>query len=79
MITIRHNTIVTDVPVPHVDEGEDAVESGHEDVSQAQVYEEVVCHAPHAPVSWNFNDLKLNSSEVKKYAMVFTFIGSERG
>ena len=38
------------VPVPHVDEGEDAVKSGHEDVRHGQVQQEVVGHAPHAAV-----------------------------
>ena len=35
------------LPVPHVDEGEDAVEGGHEDVRHGQVQQEIVCHAPH--------------------------------
>ena len=38
------------IPVSHVDEGENAVECGHEDVCHRQVQEEVVCHTPHAPV-----------------------------
>ena len=38
-------------PVSHVDEGEDAVEGGHEHVSQGEVEEEVVCNTPHSPVS----------------------------
>ena len=41
------------LPVPHVDEGDDAVESCHEDVRHGQVDQEVVCHAPHAAVGWN--------------------------
>ena len=39
------------LPVPHVDEGEGAVEGGHEDVRHGQVKQEVVGHAPHAAVS----------------------------
>ena len=38
------------LPVPHVDEGEDAVEGGHEDVRHGQVQQEIVCHAPHTTV-----------------------------
>ena len=55
------------LPVSHVDKGEDAVESGHEDVSQGQVHQEVVCHAPHATVGWNFYYLKWISQRLKKY------------
>ena len=40
----------SNVPVPHVDKGEDAVEGGHEDVRYGQVQQEVVSHAPHAAV-----------------------------
>ena len=36
------------LPVPHVDEGEDAVEGGHEDVRHGQVQQVVIGHAPHA-------------------------------
>ena len=43
------------LPVPHVDKREDAVEGGHEDVCHGQVQQEVVGHAPHAAVGWNFN------------------------
>ena len=39
------------LPVPHVDEGEGAVEGGHEDVRHGQVQQEVVGHAPHPAVS----------------------------
>ena len=66
---LEHKSVL---PVPHVDEGEDAVERGHYDVRYGQVHKEIVCHTPHAPVSWNFHDLKLNLSEVKKHAEVLT-------
>ena len=46
------NSIFVILPVPHVDEGKDAVEGGHEDVRHGQVQQEVVGHAPHPPVSW---------------------------
>ena len=52
MTIIKHNTRVTDAPVPHVDEGEDAVKGGYEDVCHAQVQQKVVGHAPHATVGW---------------------------
>ena len=38
-------------PVSHKDKGEDAVEGGQEDIRHRQIYQEVVCHAPHAPMS----------------------------
>ena len=38
-------------PVLHVEEGEGAVEGGHEDVGHTEVEEEVVGHTPHSLVS----------------------------
>ena len=40
-------------PVSHVDEGEGGVESGHEDVGEGEVEQEVVGHAPHSSVGAN--------------------------
>ena len=37
-------------PVPHVDEAHGGVESGHHDVGDCQVQQEVVGHAPHSTV-----------------------------
>ena len=39
---------VVPLPVPHVDEGEDTVEGGHQHVSHGQVQQEVVGHTPHS-------------------------------
>ena len=38
------------LPVSHVDEGEGGVESGHEDVGEGEVEQEVVGHTPHPPM-----------------------------
>ena len=43
--------LVCHLPVPHVDGGEDTVEGGHEDISQGQVQQEIVGHAPHSAMS----------------------------
>ena len=40
-------------PVSHVDEGEGGVESGHEDVGECEVEQEVVGHTPHPAVGAN--------------------------
>ena len=37
-------------PVPHEDEGGNAVEDGHHEVNQGEVDQEVVGDAPHGPV-----------------------------
>ena len=42
------------LPVSHEDEGGDTVEGDHAQVGNGQVHQEVVCYAPHAPVSCNF-------------------------
>jgi len=39
------------LPVPHEDEGEDAVEGGHHDVCHGEVEEVVIGGAPHPFVS----------------------------
>ena len=44
------------VPVPHEDEGEDAVECGHHDVRQGQVQQVVVRSAPHPLVPCSHNN-----------------------
>ena len=44
-------------PVSHVDEGEDAVEGGHEDVSDRKVQQEVVCYTPHLSMSWKRDEM----------------------
>ena len=41
----------TRLPVPHINEREDTVEGGHEDVGRGEVQQEVVCNAPHPLVS----------------------------
>ena len=38
-------------PVSHVDEGGDAVEGGHANISHGQVDQEVVSNTSHPPVS----------------------------
>ena len=50
--------ITYDVPISHVDEGEDAVEGRHEDVRHGQVQQEIVGHTPHAAVSCNINNMR---------------------
>ena len=36
------------VPISHVDEGEDGVEGCHHHVSECQVQEEIIRHTPHS-------------------------------
>ena len=38
-------------PVSHVGEGEDA-EDCHQNVGNCEIEQEIVCDAPHGPVSW---------------------------
>ena len=49
---LKMSRLDSTLPVPHVDEGEDAVECDHQDVRHGQVQQEVVSDAPHPPVGY---------------------------